>query len=94
MGLMVSRTPETWKDLINEKDRVLHWSSEILARVQDNVINEDTFLMDYDDDRLDTRINTLIATKQARVDEMLNKYSDKSHECETAVRAGIEQVIN
>ncbi|XP_032690263.1 uncharacterized protein LOC116853318 [Odontomachus brunneus] len=92
MGQTTSRTPETWKDLINEKDRVLHWSSEVLARVQDNVTNEDTFLMEYDDDKIDAKIDTWVTINQARVEETLQKYLHASGECKTVVKTEIEKI--
>ncbi|XP_014479076.1 PREDICTED: uncharacterized protein LOC106746722 isoform X2 [Dinoponera quadriceps] len=92
MGQITSRTPETWKSLMNERDYILHWSSEVLARVQDNVTNEDTFLIDYDDDKVDAKIETWITASQARVDEMLNKYPNMSYECKTVVTTKMEQL--
>lgn len=86
--------PETWEGLLEEKDRVLHWSSEVLARVQDNVRNEDTFLMDYDDDKVDAKIDTWIKTNRTRVDETFNKFPNASAQLKNVVNTGIERVIN
>lgn len=89
----MGRMPETWEDLLEEKDRVLHWSSEVLARVQDNVTNEDTFLMDYDDNKIDGKIVTWINTNRPQVDETLNKYPNAPEELKNVVNAGIGKVI-
>ena len=94
MGQTMGRMPETWVGLLEERDRVLHWSSEVLARVQDNVRNEDTFLMDYDDDKVDAKIDTWIKTNQTRVNETFNKYPNASNQLKNVVNTGIEKVIN
>lgn len=94
MGQTMGRMPETWQGLLEERDRVLHWSSEVLARVQDNVTNEDTFLMDYDDDKIDGKINTWIKTNKTRVDETFNKFANAPNEIKNVVKTGIEKVIN
>lgn len=88
----MGRMPETWQGLLEEKDRVLHWSSEVLARVQDNVTNEDTFLMDYDDDKIDAKINTWIKTNQTRVDEAFQKFPNAPDTLKNVVNTGIEKV--
>ena len=88
----MGRMPETWQGLLEERDRVLHWSSEVLARVQDNVTNEDTFLMDYDDDKVDAKIDTWIKTNQTRVDETFNKFANAPAELRNVVKTGIEKV--
>ncbi|CAL1676868.1 unnamed protein product [Lasius platythorax] len=93
MGQTMGRMPETWQGLLEEKDRVLHWSSEVLARVQDNVTNEDTFLMDYDDDKVDAKIDTWIKTNQTRVDETFNKFANASDVLKNVVKTGIEKLI-
>lgn len=90
----MGRMPETWQGLLEEKDRVLHWSSEVLARVQDNVTNEDTFLMDYDDDKIDAKINTWIKTNQTRIDETFKKFPNAPDTLKNVVNSGIEKVIN
>ncbi|XP_018300677.1 uncharacterized protein [Mycetomoellerius zeteki] len=93
MGQTMGRMPETWEGLLEEKDRVLHWSSEVLARVQDNVRNEDTFLMDYDDDKVDAKIDTWIKTNRTRVDETFNKFPNASAQLKNVVNTGIERLI-
>lgn len=89
----MGRMPETWQGLLEEKDRVLHWSSEVLARVQDNVTNEDTFLMDYDDNKIDAKINSWIKTNQTRVDETFKKYAKAPDALKNEVKTGIKKVI-
>ncbi|XP_072765613.1 uncharacterized protein [Anoplolepis gracilipes] len=93
MGQTMGRMPETWQGLLEERDRVLHWSSEVLARVQDNVTNEDTFLMDYDDDKIDGKINTWIKTNKTRVDETFNKFANAPNEIKNVVKTGIEKLF-
>ncbi|XP_018398712.1 PREDICTED: uncharacterized protein LOC108776557 isoform X1 [Cyphomyrmex costatus] len=93
MGQTVGRMPETWEGLLEEKDRVLHWSSEVLARVQDNVTNEDTFLIDYDDDKVDAKIDTWIKTNRTRVNETLNKYPNASDQLKNVVNSGIGKLV-
>lgn len=94
MGQTMGRMPETWEGLLEEKDRVLHWSSEVLARVQDNVTNEDTFLMDYDDNKIDAKVDTWIKTNRTRVDETFNKFSSAPEQLRNVVNTGIEKVID
>lgn len=85
--------PETWEGLMEEKDRVLYWSSEVLAKVQDNIRNEDTFLMDYDEEKMDGKIDTWIKTNQIHVDEILNKFPNATTEIKDIIKNGIEKVI-
>lgn len=94
MGQTVGRMPETWEGLLEERDRVLHWSSEVLARVQDNITNEDTFLMDYDDSKIDAKVVTWIKTNQTRVHEMFNKFPNAPMQHKNVVNTGIEKVID
>lgn len=94
MGQTMGRMPETWEGLLEEKNRVLHWSSEVLARVQDNVTNEDTFLMDYDDNKVDAKIDAWIKTNQTRIDEMYHKYPNAPAQLKDTVKAGIQKVIS
>lgn len=94
MGQTMGRMPETWQGLLEEKDRVLHWSSEVLARVQDNVTNEDTFLMDYDDDKIDAKINGWIKTNKTQIDETFKKFPNAPDTLKNVVNSGVEKVIN
>ncbi|XP_050456487.1 uncharacterized protein LOC126854128 [Cataglyphis hispanica] len=93
MGQTMGRMPETWNGLLEEKDRVLHWSSEVLARVQDNVTNEDTFLMDYDDNKIDAKINTWIKSNQTRVDETFKKHATAPDALKNEVKTGIKKLF-
>ncbi|XP_025993566.1 uncharacterized protein LOC105195451 isoform X2 [Solenopsis invicta] len=92
MGQTMGRMPETWTGILEERDRVLHWSSEVLARVQDNVTNEDTFLMDYDDDKIDNKIEIWIKTNQTQVEETFKKFPNASLSLKNVVNAGIEKI--
>ncbi|XP_020282034.1 uncharacterized protein LOC109853891 [Pseudomyrmex gracilis] len=91
MGQTVGRMPDTWEELVEEKNRVLHWSSEILAKVQDNVTNEDTFLMDYDDDKVNTKIDVWIKTNQPRIDKAMNKFPNAPDQLKDTVRNKIDK---
>lgn len=93
MGQTVGRMPDTWEELIEEENRVLHWSSEVLAKVQDNVTNEDTFLIDYDDDKINTKIDAWIQTNQLRIDKAINKFPNASDQLKDTVRNEINKVI-
>lgn len=92
MGQTMGRMPETWEGLLEERDRVLHWSSEVLARVQDNVTNEDTFLMDYDDNKIEAKIDTWIKTNRTQIDETFKKYPNASDLLKNVVNVGIQKV--
>jgi hypothetical protein len=93
MGQTMGRMPETWEGILEERDRVLHWSSEVLARVQDNVTNEDTFLMDYDDAKIDGKIDTWIQNNQIKIDETFEKFPTASSYHKDTVKTGVEKVI-
>ncbi|KAL6439169.1 hypothetical protein ACFW04_003837 [Cataglyphis niger] len=93
MGQTMGRMPETWQGLLEEKDRVLHWSSEVLARVQDNVTNEDTFLMDFDDNKIDAKINTWIKNNQTQVDETFKKHAKAPEALKNEVKTGIKKLF-
>lgn len=84
MGQIMSRTPgkdeNRWKHLMNERDRILRCSSEILARVQDNVTDEDTFLMDYDDEKIVSKMDTWITTTEPEFEDILNLCSNGTYE--------------
>lgn len=88
----MGRMPETWQGLLEERDRVLHWSSEVLARVQDNVTNEDTFLMDYDDNKIVAKINMWINTHQTLVDETFKKHAKATDVLKNEVKTEIKKV--
>jgi len=93
MGQTMGRMPETWAGLLEERDRVIHWSSEVLARVQDNVTNEDTFLMDYDDAKIDDKINAWIRNNQIRIDETFEKFPNAPVEYKDTVKNGVQKVV-
>ncbi|KAH0952535.1 hypothetical protein HN011_002280 [Eciton burchellii] len=92
MGQTMGRMPETWEGILEERDRVLHWSSEVLARVQDNVTNEDTFLMDYDDAKIDGKIDTWIQNNQIKIDETFEKFPTASSYHKDTVKTGVEKI--
>uniref|UniRef100_A0A6V7HZH6 Uncharacterized protein n=1 Tax=Bracon brevicornis TaxID=1563983 RepID=A0A6V7HZH6_9HYME len=78
MGQLITRMPQTWQDLMDERDRVLHWSSEILARIDDNINNEDTFLMDYDNNKIDEKVNQWISQHRVKQDEAFKVFLEKN----------------
>lgn len=94
MGQTMGRMPDTWQELMEERDRVIHWSSEVLARVQDNVTNEDTFLMDYDDNKIDAKVDSWIKTNQTRVNDTFGKYPNAPDRLKSVVQTGIAKVID
>ncbi|XP_011348768.1 uncharacterized protein LOC105285910 isoform X2 [Ooceraea biroi] len=92
MGQIIGRMPETWAGTMEERDRVLHWSSEVLARVLDNVTNEDTFLMDYDDAKVNAKVDTWIKMNQIRIDEIFNKYPRASDQLKAVVTDEVQKL--
>nr|XP_012215846.1 PREDICTED: uncharacterized protein LOC105668194 [Linepithema humile] len=92
MGQTMGRMPDTWQELMEERDRVIHWSSEVLARVQDNVTNEDTFLMDYDDNKINAKLDTWIKANQTRVDDTFSKYPNATDQSKSVVQTGVEKL--
>lgn len=74
----MGRLPDTWNELIEEKNRVLHWSSEILARVDDNIKSEDIFLTDYDNARIDAKVDRWIGNQKRKMDGGQSKISTKN----------------
>ncbi|CAL7937581.1 unnamed protein product [Xylocopa violacea] len=76
MGQMVGRMPDTWDGLLEEKDRVLYWSGEVLSRVADNVNQENSLLIEYSDESIDKKIDSWMESNQARVDRIFSKHPD------------------
>ncbi|XP_076650626.1 uncharacterized protein LOC143357866 [Halictus rubicundus] len=92
MGQTVGRMPNTWARLLEEKDRVLYWSSEVLARVADNVNQEESFQIDYGDDCIDRKIDLWIEACRDKVDRILCSRRNVSQEHRTRIFREIEQV--
>ncbi|XP_012283554.1 uncharacterized protein LOC105701406 [Orussus abietinus] len=93
MGQMVGRMPDTWEELLEERNRVLHWSAEVLARVDDNMTNEDTFLMDYDNDRVNEKVEKWVHSNRARADAVIAKYPDTTEDCIAIIDNGMIKII-
>lgn len=89
MGQVVGRMPKTWQDLMEERDRVLHWSSEVLARIDDNINNEDTFLMDYDDVKIEEKVHRWILMHRINRDKCFREFIKT-----TSYRQKIERGLN
>lgn len=90
----MGRMPETWEGLLEERDRVLHWSSEVLARVLDSVTGEDTFLIDFDDDKIDAKIDTWIQNNRTLINEMFRKYPNVQEHLKCKINEDIEKVTH
>ncbi|XP_066595771.1 uncharacterized protein [Prorops nasuta] len=82
----------TWPELMEERDRVLHWSSEVLARVNDNIKSEDTFLMDYEEDKINEKINKWIDQQNPRIEQTREKYPNRQDDCEQQLQVKITKI--
>ncbi|XP_015437989.1 PREDICTED: uncharacterized protein LOC107193111 [Dufourea novaeangliae] len=92
MGLTVGRMPNTWDCLLEEKDRVLYWSGEVLARVADNVNQEESFQIDYGNEYIDRKVDSWIETSWMRINKILSRRWHLSDERRTRLIRGIEQI--
>ncbi|XP_053976090.1 uncharacterized protein LOC128874933 isoform X2 [Hylaeus volcanicus] len=90
MGQTVGRMPDTWDCLLEEKDRVLHWSAEVLSRVADNVNQEESFQMDYDNERIDEKIDSWIEQSVTLVGQARGKHARREYTTRLAAR--VEQI--
>ena len=91
MGQIHGRLPNTWHELIEEKDRVLRWSLEVLARVDDNITNEDTYLMDYDTEIINSKVNQWIDNQSNKWHVTYRYYNDESKD-QNSLNIAIEEV--
>ncbi|XP_063995103.1 uncharacterized protein LOC135172734 [Diachasmimorpha longicaudata] len=94
MGQLVGRMPNTWEELIEERDRVLHWSSEVLARVDDNINNEETFLMEYDNKRISEKVNQWISEHRIQRDTILKEFIEASPVYKDKIQLGVNKIAN
>ncbi|XP_015604017.1 uncharacterized protein LOC107271926 [Cephus cinctus] len=94
MGQQVGRMPDTWEELIEERDRVLHWSSEVIARVADNIRDEDTFLMDYDNTKLDAKVDSWIENNKTRIEPTISKLPSSKSECTDLISAATAKICD
>lgn len=93
MGQIVGRMPHSWIDLLEEKDRVLYWSGEVLSRVAENVYQEESFLIDYGNESIDKKIDSWMESNQARIDRIFSKHADLPLSYKIEVLNELEQVI-
>lgn len=93
MGQIVGRMPHSWTDLLEEKDRVLYWSGEVLSRVADNVYQEESLLIDYGNESIDKKIDSWMESNQARIDRIFSKHADLPLAYKIEVLNELEQVI-
>ena len=68
MGQRLGRLPESREALQTEHRRVIHWSAEVLAWVDENVEGEDSFLVDYDNDAIETKVDTWLEEQRFRIE--------------------------
>ncbi|XP_046815740.1 uncharacterized protein LOC124422850 [Vespa crabro] len=94
MGQVMGEMPTTMPGLKEERDRVLHWSGEILAKVSDNIRSEDTFLMDYTDEKLNQKVKVWIDKGMAQINQAWSKVPNITQECKNTTIAKVEKVIN
>ncbi|KAL2716414.1 uncharacterized protein V1478_014090 [Vespula squamosa] len=92
MGQVMGEMPTTMPGLKEERDRVLHWSGEILAKVSDNVHSEDTFLMDYTDEKLNQKVKSWIDKGSVLVNAALIKIPNITQECKTSTLDKIDKL--
>lgn len=83
---------KTSEELMEERDLVLHYSSEVLARVAANINNEDTFLMDYDNERIEIKVNQFMANHRVRSNEGFRKFLDGNIYYRDRIEEGITEV--
>ncbi|KOC59475.1 hypothetical protein WH47_10621 [Habropoda laboriosa] len=92
MGQTVGRMPDTWDCLLEEKDRVLYWSGEVLSRVADNVNQEESLLIDYGHERIDEKVDSWIESSRARIDRIFSKHPNLSDGYKARVINELEQI--
>ncbi|XP_050593813.1 uncharacterized protein LOC126923911 [Bombus affinis] len=92
MGQTVGRMPHSWIDLLEEKDRVLYWSGEVLSRVADNVNQEESFLIDYGNESIDKKVDSWMESNQARIDRIFSKHPDLPEAYKIKVANELEQI--
>ncbi|XP_043490543.1 uncharacterized protein LOC122516636 [Polistes fuscatus] len=92
MGQVIGEMPSTLDGLKEERDRVLHWSGEILAKVSDNIQNEDTFLMDYTDEKVDAKVKAWFDANMGRINEIWSKIPNITEDCKRGILDQIEKL--
>lgn len=89
----MGRMPHSWIDLLEEKDRVLYWSGEVLSRVAENVYQEESFLIDYGNESIGRKIDSWMESNQPRIDKIFSKHADLPLTYKIEVLNELEQVI-
>ncbi|XP_031829480.2 uncharacterized protein LOC116425638 isoform X1 [Nomia melanderi] len=92
MGQTMGRMPNTWNGLLEEKDRVLYWSGEVLARVADNVSQEESFQIDYGNDFIERKIDSWVEASEWRIDKIFSRRRNVTEEHRAYVTREIEQI--
>ncbi|XP_035736013.1 uncharacterized protein LOC118447781 [Vespa mandarinia] len=92
MGQVMGEMPTTIPGLKEERDRVLHWSGEILAKVSDNIRSEDTFLMDYTDEKLNQKVKVWIDKGMIQINQAWSKVPNITQECKNTTIAKVEKL--
>ncbi|XP_033214595.1 uncharacterized protein LOC117171410 isoform X2 [Belonocnema kinseyi] len=92
MGQQTGKMPDTWEELMAEKDRVLQWSSEVLAQINDNIHNEDIFLMDFENAKIDAKVEKWIANNKTRIESTMAKFPDADNDSEDFITNEIPKI--
>lgn len=67
MGQPIGKIPKDSEALASERWRVLRWSAEILARVEDNINSEDSFLVDYDNFAIAAKVDKWLDAERSKI---------------------------
>ena len=67
MGQKVGKLPKDRDALYYEKCRVQQWSAEIIARADENIDEENSFLVDYDKASINNKVNKWLKTELSRI---------------------------
>ncbi|XP_029034844.1 uncharacterized protein LOC114872143 isoform X1 [Osmia bicornis bicornis] len=92
MGQIVGRLPNTWDRLLQEKDRVLYWSGEVLAQVADNVNQEMSLFIDYGEESIDEKVESWMNRNRSRVDRTIAKYPNMAAQYKTRVQIELAKI--
>ncbi|XP_076241668.1 uncharacterized protein LOC143183816 [Calliopsis andreniformis] len=92
MGQVIGRVPYTWGVLLEEKDRVLYWSGEVLSKVADNVNQEESLWIDYSNEVIDEKVEAWIEANRARIENIFSKHINVPQEFIVQVLNAIAQI--
>ena len=93
MGQQIGKIPNTWEELMNEKDRVLDWSSEILAQINDNILDEEAFLKNYEIANVSDKVETWISNHKPLIESTMAMFPDEANDFKDSIIKGISKVI-